>query len=82
MFRRRSTGKKLDMGKSCVRVKTLADVPLKVIGQAIKRMSTKKFIERYESVVKSAPGKRATTAGAKKTTGSKKTAATPRKKTR
>lgn len=33
------------------------DVPLRVIGQAIKRMSTKKFIERYESAVKT-PAKR------------------------
>jgi len=38
--------------KSCVRCKQLDDVPLKVIGQAIKRMSIKKFIERYESVLK------------------------------
>ena len=51
------TGKKLDMGKSCVRCKKIDDVPLKVIGQAIKRMSTKKFIERYESAVKT-PAKR------------------------
>ena len=32
-----STGKKLDMGKSCVRFKKIDDVPLNVIGQAIKR---------------------------------------------
>jgi hypothetical protein len=46
------TGKKLDMGKSCVRFKKLDDVPLNVIGQAIKRVSVKKFIERYESAIK------------------------------
>jgi hypothetical protein len=45
-------GKKLDMGKSCVRFKSLGDVPLKVVGQAIKRMSVKKFIEFYESALK------------------------------
>ena len=37
-------GKKLDMGKSCVRFKKIDDVPLKVIGQAIKRVPVKKFI--------------------------------------
>ena len=39
------TGKRLDMGKSCVRFKTIDDVPLKVIGQAINRVSVKKFIK-------------------------------------
>ncbi len=50
------TGKKLDMGKSCVRFKKLEDVPLKVIGQAIKRVPTKKFIEHYESAIRDAAG--------------------------
>lgn len=45
------TGKKLDMGKSCVRFKQIEDVALKVIGQAIKRVPAKKFIARYESVL-------------------------------
>jgi hypothetical protein len=48
------TGKKLDMGKSCVRFKRIEDVPLKVIGQAIKRVPAKKFIEYYESTIKGA----------------------------
>lgn len=42
------SGKKLDMGKSCVRFKKLEDLPLKVIGDAIKRVPVKKFIEFYE----------------------------------
>ena len=46
------TGKKLDMGKSCVRFKRIDDVPLDVIGEAIKRVPAKKFIEHYESVIK------------------------------
>ncbi len=52
------TGKKLDMGKSCVRFKKIEDVPLEVIGQAIKRVPVKKYIERYESVIRPL-GKRA-----------------------
>lgn len=43
------TGKKLDMGKSCVRFKKIEDVPLAVIGQAVKRVTVKKFIANYES---------------------------------
>lgn len=49
-------GKKLDMGKSCVRFKKIEDVPLEVIGQVIKRVPVKKFIENYEAVIKK-PGK-------------------------
>jgi len=46
------TGKKLDMGKSCVRFKKLEDVPLGVIGETIKRVPAKKFIEYYEATIK------------------------------
>ena len=42
------TGKKLDMGKSCIRFKKLDDLPLAVIGGAIARMPVKKLIEFYE----------------------------------
>jgi hypothetical protein len=66
------TGKKLDMGKSCVRFKKLDDVPLKVIGQAVKRVPVKKFIERYESVLKSTTSRKAAN---KKTAPKKKAAA-------
>ena len=45
----KATGKKLDMGKSCIRVKKLEDVPLDVLGRAIKRVTAKKFISSYEA---------------------------------
>lgn len=51
------TGKKLDMGKSCIRFKKLDDIPLELIGEAIKRVPAKKFIAIYESAIKTA-GKR------------------------
>jgi hypothetical protein len=41
-------GKKLDMGKSCVRFKTLDDVALDVIGRAIKRLPVEQYIKQYE----------------------------------
>ena len=45
----KKAGKKLDMGKSCVRFKTLDDVAIDVIGRAIKRMPVKQYIALYES---------------------------------
>ena len=41
-------GKKLDMGKCCIRFKTLDDLPLAVIGQAIARVSVKAHVAHYE----------------------------------
>ena len=45
------TGKKLDMGKCCVRFRKVEDVPLEVIGQAIKRVPAKKYIAIYEKML-------------------------------
>ena len=45
----KKAGKKLDMGKSCVRFKKLDDVALDVIGRAIKRLPVKQYIAQYES---------------------------------
>jgi hypothetical protein len=49
-FRRayRDSGKKLDMGKSCVRFKRLDDLPLDVIAQAVARTSVDEYIAMYE----------------------------------
>jgi hypothetical protein len=43
------TGKKLDMGKACIRFKRVEDLALDVIGDTIKRMPVKKWIEIYEA---------------------------------
>ncbi len=45
----RKAGKKLDMGKSCVRFRKLEDLPLEVIGQAIAQASPEELIARYEA---------------------------------
>lgn len=42
------SGKKLDMGRSCVRFKKIDDVPLEVIGEAIRRVSAADYIALYE----------------------------------
>jgi hypothetical protein len=46
----RAAGKKLDMGKSCVRFGRVEDVPLEVLGRAVGWMSMEAFIEREERV--------------------------------
>jgi Domain of unknown function (DU1801) len=43
------TGKKLDMGKSCVRFKKVEDLALDVIGQTIRRVPVKKYLEHYQA---------------------------------
>ena len=45
-------GKKLNMGKSCIRFKKLEDLPLDVIGQIIRRTPAKAFIANYEAGLK------------------------------
>ena len=43
-------GKKLDMGKSCIRFKQLEDLPLPAIGRAVKAVTPAKYIAAYERV--------------------------------
>ena len=45
------SGKKLDMGKSCVRFKKLEDIPLDVIADAIARVPVEKFLATYEGAM-------------------------------
>ena len=40
---------KLDMGKSCVRFRKFEEIPFKLIGELMKKMSVKEWIERYEA---------------------------------
>ena len=45
----KKAGKKLDMGKSCVRFKTLDDLPLKLIGKTIAAINVDAYIGYYEA---------------------------------
>ena len=45
----RKAGKKLDMGKSCVRFRTLEDLPLDAIGNIVAATPLEAFLERYEA---------------------------------
>lgn len=42
-------GKKLDMGKSCLRFRGADDLALDVIGEAVSRTSVDSYVERYEA---------------------------------
>ena len=44
-----ATGRRLNMGKSCVRFKTLDDIAVEVVGQAIARLPVDEYLERYEA---------------------------------
>jgi len=62
------TKQKLDMGKSCIRFKKLDDIPVKLIGELMKRISVKEWVHMYETNFKSpkAPPKKVKKVAAKK----------------
>ena len=63
------TGKKLNMGKCCVRFRKVEDLALDVIGEVIRRVPARKYIQQYEAVIKTA---RKTPAGKKQATSASK----------
>ena len=71
----KATGNRLDMGKSCIRVKKLDQIPFDVLGKLIKQMTAARFLKAYEASVLAAGKKKA----AKKT--AKKAGRKPAKKT-
>ena len=46
----RNTGKRYDVGKSCVRFRKLEDLPLELIGKSIGAISMEDFIERTKGL--------------------------------
>ncbi len=42
-------GKRPDMGKSCIRFKTLEDIPLETIGDVVAAVPLEKYLEYYEA---------------------------------
>lgn len=45
------SGKKLNMGKSCIRFKKIEDIPLDVIEDAIARVPVDRFLKTYEASI-------------------------------
>ena len=83
----KKTGKKLDMGKACIRFKKVEDLPLDLIAEAVARVPVEDFLAHYESAKpKSARPKKKAAAtkkasAAKKKAPAKKKAAAKRKTT-
>jgi len=46
----RATGKRFDVGKSCVRFRKLDDLPLPVIGEAIAYLPADEYVRRVKEV--------------------------------
>ncbi len=46
---------KLDIGKSCVRFKKLDEIPYKLIGELMKKMTVNDWIDKYEAAFKKKP---------------------------
>ena len=74
----KTTGKKMNMGKSCVRFKNTEELPLNVIAEAVERLSVEQYIEIYESAIKPKPATQRTTG--RRSTASKTTKATSQRK--
>lgn len=72
---------KLDMGAGCVRFKKIEDVPLGVVGKAVKKVTVKKFIAQYEDALSQTKNRKPAAKKAAKTPAKKTTAKkVPKKK--
>jgi hypothetical protein len=69
-----ATGRKLDMGKCCIRFKRLEQVPLEVLGEALRRQPAKDYVEYYLSAMDARTKPAATKQAAPKKAASKKAA--------
>lgn len=54
----KKTGLRLDMGKACIRVRRMDEIPFDVIGRAVKRISVEKFLTAYETAIPASRKKR------------------------
>ena len=45
------TGKKLTMGKCCIRFKKVEELPLELIGKLVKKVPAKEFVKQYEAAL-------------------------------
>lgn len=75
----KKAGKKLDMGKACIRFKKLDDVPLDVVAAAIRRMPLAKYVGMYEAQL-AQMGKGKSAKAAAKKPAAKKATTKPAKK--
>jgi hypothetical protein len=64
----RKTGSRWDAGKSCVRAKKLADIPIELVGKVVKKVPVKTFVASYEAALPASAKRKssAATSGGKK----------------
>jgi hypothetical protein len=63
----KKSGKKLDMGKGCVRFKSLEDLALDVVGRTVARVSAEEHVANYQAArALMGKGKSSAKKGAKK----------------
>lgn len=48
----KASAKKVDMGKSCIRYKNPDDIPYKLLGELVSKISVNDWIEMYETAIK------------------------------
>jgi hypothetical protein len=53
-----AAGKKLDIGKSCIRFKKVDDLAMDVLAEALRRVSVKNYIKVYEEALEGSAGRR------------------------
>ncbi|MEO8034705.1 MAG: DUF1801 domain-containing protein [Acidobacteriota bacterium] len=53
-----ASGKKLDMGKACLRFKKIEDLPLDVLGEAIRRVPARLYVEQYTDALRNSASAR------------------------
>ena len=54
----KASPKRLDMGKSCVRYKHPDDIPYKLLGELVSKITVDQWIEMYETVLKNSRKKK------------------------
>jgi uncharacterized protein YdhG (YjbR/CyaY superfamily) len=57
---KKSSAKKLDMGKCCIRFKKPEDIPYTLIGKLVKKITPKQWIDFYSKNLTSSSGKKKT----------------------
>ena len=67
----KARGKRLDMGKACIRFRKIEDVPLDVLADAFRRMPSDRYIGLYESQLVGGRPVSTRAAGKKKATAKK-----------
>ncbi|MGE3175236.1 MAG: DUF1801 domain-containing protein [Planctomycetota bacterium] len=76
----KKTGKKLDMGKCCIRFKRLEDLPLEIVGELIRRVPARAWVAHYQASMDPRTGRPKSSRPSKAKKAAKKAPSTAAKK--